>query len=111
MDTVSRSVTAYSHTWLNELISQHGLDIGLGCEQDKGELSRWKVKVMKIALGAPSIAMDLQRHLGETPFQQRVRNAEGTQHLHRAWLYGQCRRPWSGLGSQLDYSDLRAQET
>ncbi|WP_230592026.1 DUF222 domain-containing protein, partial [Rhodococcoides fascians] len=27
MDTVSRSVTAYSHTWLNELISQHGLDV------------------------------------------------------------------------------------
>jgi hypothetical protein len=27
METVSRSVTAYSHTWLNELISQHGLDV------------------------------------------------------------------------------------
>ncbi|MBY4035650.1 DUF222 domain-containing protein [Rhodococcus fascians] len=27
MDTVSRSVTAYSHTWLNELIAQHGLDV------------------------------------------------------------------------------------
>ncbi|WP_072692059.1 HNH endonuclease signature motif containing protein [Rhodococcoides fascians] len=27
METVSRSVTAYSHTWLNELIAQHGLDV------------------------------------------------------------------------------------
>ena len=27
MEAVSRSVTAYSHTWLNELISQHGLDV------------------------------------------------------------------------------------
>ncbi|OZE88504.1 hypothetical protein CH298_14500 [Rhodococcoides fascians] len=27
METVTRSVTAYSHTWLNELIAQHGLDV------------------------------------------------------------------------------------
>ncbi|WP_072692003.1 HNH endonuclease signature motif containing protein [Rhodococcoides fascians] len=27
METVSRSVTAYSHTWLNELIAQQGLDV------------------------------------------------------------------------------------
>ncbi|MDJ0468744.1 HNH endonuclease signature motif containing protein [Rhodococcoides fascians] len=27
MEAVSRSVTAYSHTWLNELIAQHGLDV------------------------------------------------------------------------------------
>ena len=27
MEALSRSVTAYSHTWLNELISQHGLDV------------------------------------------------------------------------------------
>ncbi|GHP19716.1 hypothetical protein RN2511_044520 [Rhodococcus sp. NKCM2511] len=27
METVSRSATAYSHTWLNELIAQHGLDV------------------------------------------------------------------------------------
>jgi hypothetical protein len=28
METVSRSVTAYSHTWLGELIAQHGTDPG-----------------------------------------------------------------------------------
>ncbi|MEW1882055.1 DUF222 domain-containing protein [Rhodococcus sp. NPDC080181] len=27
MEALTRSVTAYSHTWLNELISQHGLDV------------------------------------------------------------------------------------
>ncbi|MBY4107075.1 DUF222 domain-containing protein, partial [Rhodococcus fascians] len=27
METVTRSATAYSHTWLNELIAQHGLDV------------------------------------------------------------------------------------
>ncbi|WP_080731059.1 DUF222 domain-containing protein, partial [Rhodococcoides fascians] len=27
MEALSRSVTAYSHTWLNELIAQHGLDV------------------------------------------------------------------------------------
>ncbi|QII02687.1 DUF222 domain-containing protein [Rhodococcoides fascians A21d2] len=27
METLTRSVTAYSHTWLNELITQHGLDV------------------------------------------------------------------------------------
>ncbi|MCJ0893554.1 HNH endonuclease signature motif containing protein [Rhodococcus sp. ARC_M5] len=27
METLTRSVTAYSHTWLNELIAQHGLDV------------------------------------------------------------------------------------
>ncbi|WP_206488872.1 DUF222 domain-containing protein, partial [Rhodococcus sp. KRD162] len=27
METVTRSLTAHSHTWLNELIAQHGLDV------------------------------------------------------------------------------------
>ncbi|OZC88648.1 hypothetical protein CH254_12250 [Rhodococcus sp. 06-412-2C] len=27
METLTRSVTAYSYTWLNELITQHGLDV------------------------------------------------------------------------------------
>ncbi|OZD06969.1 hypothetical protein CH275_07115 [Rhodococcus sp. 06-235-1A] len=27
METLTRSVTAYSYTWLNELIAQHGLDV------------------------------------------------------------------------------------
>ncbi|MDV8024359.1 HNH endonuclease signature motif containing protein [Rhodococcus sp. IEGM 1330] len=27
METMTRSVTAYSYTWLNELIAQHGLDV------------------------------------------------------------------------------------
>ena len=65
---------------------------------------------MKTSLDAPSIDMDRQLCVGETPFQEGVRNAEPTQYLHRPWLHRECRRPWPGLGSLLDDSDFGAHE-
>jgi hypothetical protein len=81
------------HPQFPKSTSQHGLDIGLGGEQDEGKFGGGKMQVVKTALDAPSIAMDTQLHLGETPFQQAIRNAEATQYLHRSWLHRQRRRP------------------
>ncbi|WP_415971965.1 DUF222 domain-containing protein [Rhodococcus sp. 077-4] len=49
METVSRSVTAYSHTWLNELISQHGLDVYPGSVPSS---VAWMLRITPRAAGA-----------------------------------------------------------
>ena len=58
------------HPQFPESISQHGLDLWLWGEQDEGEFGRGKVQVMKTPVDTPSIDMDPQLCLGETPLQQ-----------------------------------------
>ena len=96
------------HPQFPESTSQHRLDLGLGDEQDEWKFGGGKVQVMETPLDFPSIDMDPQRYVGETPLQQGVRNAEATQYLHRSWLHRQRRRPWPWLASLLDDSDSGA---
>ncbi|WP_415973067.1 DUF222 domain-containing protein [Rhodococcus sp. 077-4] len=49
METLTRSVTAYSHTWLNELISQHGLDVHPGSVPSS---VAWMLRITPRAAGA-----------------------------------------------------------
>ena len=49
METLTRSVTAYSYTWLNELISQHGLDVYPGSVPSS---VAWMLRITPRAAGA-----------------------------------------------------------
>ena len=49
MDTATRSATAYSYTWLNELISQHGLDVYPGSVPSS---VAWMLRITPRAAGA-----------------------------------------------------------
>ncbi|OZE91397.1 hypothetical protein CH302_25205 [Rhodococcus sp. 15-2388-1-1a] len=49
METLTRSVTAYSYTWLNELIAQHGLDVYAGSVPSS---VAWMLRITPHAAGA-----------------------------------------------------------
>ncbi|QII01557.1 DUF222 domain-containing protein [Rhodococcoides fascians A21d2] len=49
METLTRSVTAYSYTWLNELIAQHGLDVYPGSVPSS---VAWMLRITPRAAGA-----------------------------------------------------------
>ncbi|WP_230592538.1 DUF222 domain-containing protein, partial [Rhodococcoides fascians] len=49
METLTRSVTAYSYTWLNELITQHGLDVYPGSVPSS---VAWMLRITPRAAGA-----------------------------------------------------------
>ncbi|OZC73392.1 hypothetical protein CH274_28195 [Rhodococcus sp. 06-418-5] len=49
METATRSLTAYSYTWLNELISQHGLDVYPGSVPSS---VAWMLRITPRAAGA-----------------------------------------------------------
>ncbi|OZF37892.1 hypothetical protein CH294_10255 [Rhodococcus sp. 14-2483-1-1] len=49
METLTRSVTAYSYTWLNELIAQHGLDVYPGSVPSS---VAWMLRITPRAVGA-----------------------------------------------------------
>ena len=49
MDALTRSVTAHSHTWLNELIAQHGLDVYPGSVPSS---VAWMLRITPRAAGA-----------------------------------------------------------